>query len=221
MNILYQDNRVVVCVKPVGVVSTDEAGGVPSLVREALGDSKVCVRTVHRLDQVVGGVMVLARSRRAAQLLSEQVSDHKRFQKQYLAVVHGTFEPSKGQFCDLLWRDTAERRTLVVDKLGKGVQEAVLDYEVLSVVDGLSLVRVTLHTGRTHQIRCQLSAHGCPIVGDKKYGAPVQGCTEGIALWSYRLGFEHPQSGERLCFVAEPPEVYPWTRFDTGEEESR
>ena len=211
MEFLYLDKRVAVCLKPSGVLSTDEPGGMPTLIREALNEPKGCVRTVHRLDRVVGGVMVFARSVRAASELSAQVRGDD-FQKNYLAVVHGTPESARGTFTDLLLRDTARRMTLVVSEPQKGAQEAVLDYETLSSKDGLSLVRVNLRTGRTHQIRVQFSSRGLPLVGDKKYGRAEDDCT--IALWSHALSFRHPESGEPLSFSAPPPAVLPWTIFD-------
>lgn len=217
MNILYSDNRILVCLKPYGVVSTDEPGGLPSLVRQHLGEETACVRTVHRLDQVVGGVMVLARSKKAAQLLSAQVQKRS-FGKEYLAVVQGAPQPLSGTFCDLLFRVKAERKTVVVTEPGKDVQEAVLDYETLAQRDGLSLVKIHLRTGRTHQIRTQFSHHGCPLVNDKKYGGPEQPHMEGIALWSCLVSFDHPQTGETMTFQAPPPSVWPWSLFLEGEE---
>lgn len=210
---LYQDNRILVCLKPAGVRSTDEPGGLPGLLRQQLGNAKACLRTVHRLDQVVGGVMVLARSRKAAQLLSEQVAD-RRFEKEYLAVVQGTPSSSEGEFRDLLGRDKARRITYVAQAPGKEVREAVLQYRLLEVRDGFSLVAVRLLTGRTHQIRCQFSARGLPLVGDQKYGGAQQQM-EGIALWSHTLAFDHPQSGQRLHFEAMPPKSWPWTLFSS------
>lgn len=212
MNILYSDNRVIVCLKPCGVVSTDEVNGLPSLLRQWLGDEKACVRTVHRLDQVVGGVMVLGRSKKAAQLLSGQVQERS-FGKEYLAVVEGTPQPLNGRYRDLLFRVKSERKTIVVDELAKDVQEAILDYEVLAQSEGLSLVKIHLVTGRTHQIRAQFSHHGTPLVNDKKYGGQAVEGMEGIALWSRYLSFDHPQTGERMEFEAAPPSQYPWNRF--------
>ena len=210
MEWIYQDNRILVCVKPAGVLSTDEPGGLPGLIREQLGDPQACVRTVHRLDRVVGGLMVLARSRKAASLLSQQVREGN-FHKEYLAVLHGVPHAPAGTLTDLLLRSREERKTYVVDTPQKDAQEAVLDYQVLGTVQGLSLVRIQLHTGRTHQIRVQFSSRGLPLVGDKKYGDPNEDC--GIALWSYRLQFDHPETGHRLTFTKEPPECYPWNLF--------
>lgn len=211
MDILYQDNRILVCLKPYGVVSTDVAGGLPGLVRQQLGDDKACVRTVHRLDQVVGGVMVLARSKEAARRLGIQVQNRE-FKKEYLAVLHGHPETSSGTLRDLLWRSKEERKSYIVTETGKDVQEAVLHYQLLAASDCLSLVKIQLETGRTHQIRAQFSGHGMPLVGDKKYGAQEQDM-EGISLWSHAISFDHPQSGERLLFSAPPPQRWPWTEF--------
>lgn len=210
MEWIYQDNRILVCVKPAGVLSTDEPGGLPGLIRKQLGDPQACVRTVHRLDRVVGGLMVLARSRKAASLLSQQVREGN-FHKEYLAVLHGVPNAPAGTLTDLLLRSREERKTYVVDTPQKDAQEAVLDYQVLATAQGLSLVRIQLHTGRTHQIRVQFSTRGLPLVGDKKYGDPSEDC--GIALWSYELQFDHPETGQRLTFTKEPPECWPWTLF--------
>lgn len=207
MELVYLDERIVVCVKPAGVKSTDEPGGVPELVREALGDPNASVRTVHRLDQVVSGLMVLARTEKAASELSRQIREDE-FEKEYMAVVHGVPE-KEGMLRDLLYRDKARRMTLVAQEMAKGVQEAVLEYHVLSSRDDMSKVKIHLHTGRTHQIRVQFSSRGYPLVGERKYSLLEDGCP--IALWSYRLGFRHPQTGEKMVFTKEPPAVYPWT----------
>lgn len=210
MDFLYLDKRIAVCVKPAGVLSTDEPGGMPSLVRQALGDERACVRTVHRLDRVVGGVMVFARSAYAARELSRQVREG-RFEKEYMAVVHGIPAPERGTMEDLLRRDTGERKTYVADGPGRDVRPAALEYETLAVRDGLSLVRVKLLTGRTHQIRCQFASRSMPLAGDRKYGAAEDGC--GIALWSHKIRFIHPESGEKMEFIQEIPDIYPFSLF--------
>ena len=207
MEILYQDNRIAVAVKPRGVLSTDEGGGMPELLRAQLGTE--CIRTVHRLDAQVGGVMVFARSKKAASLLSQQVRD-RQFEKEYLAVVHGT-PPASGTLVDLLGRDKARRMTYVAEEPGEGIKEAKLDYQILSANNGLSLVCIQLHTGRTHQIRVQFGSRGWPLVGDKKYGLPEDECP--IALWSHRLKFTHPETEEVMEFTCAPPETEPWTLF--------
>ena len=209
MELIYVDDAIVVCVKPSGVVSTDEPGGVPSLVRDALGDPKAQERTVHRLDQVVSGLMVLARTEAAASELSRQIREDE-FQKEYLAVVHGCPEET-GTLRDLLYRDKARRMTMVAPEPAKGVQEAVLDYQVLSTAQDMSRVRIQLHTGRTHQIRVQFSSRGYPLVGERKYSLLEDGCP--IALWSSRLVFRHPRTGEALDFRHAPPDLEPWIQF--------
>ena len=209
MEILYQDNRIVVAVKPAGILSTDEPGGMPSLLRQALNTD--CIRTVHRLDAQTGGVMVFARSRMAASLLSQQVRE-RQFSKCYLAAVHGAPQPQSGEMRDLLGRDSVRRVTYVADTPSADTREALLTYETLDTADGLSLVRVQLHTGRTHQIRVQFTSRGLPLVGDRKYGIPEDG-TVPLALWAYRLSFAHPQTGQEMSFTCPPPETEPWTRF--------
>lgn len=208
MEFLYVDSAVVVCVKPARVLSTDEPGGLPELVREALGDSQADIRTVHRLDRVVSGVMVLARSTESASELSRQIREDK-FQKEYLAVVHGVPKGNKGTLTDLLYRDKARRMTMVAEAPGKGVQEAVLDYEVLSRAKNLSKVRIHLRTGRTHQIRVQFASRGMPLVGERKYSTLEDPCE--IALWSHKIGFTHPVTGKFMTFSQEPPKGYPWS----------
>jgi len=208
MELLYVDPQIVVCIKPPRVLSTDESGGLPELVRQALGDPRADVRTVHRLDRVVSGVMVLARTPEAASELSRQIREDG-FTKEYLAVIHGCPEKSSGGLHDLLWRDKARRMTMVAQAPGKGVQEALLDYQVLSSAQGLSRVEIHLGTGRTHQIRVQFASRGFPLVGERKYATPEDPCE--IALWSHKIGFSHPETGEWVEFSKEPPETYPWT----------
>lgn len=208
MELNYVDEDIVVCVKPPRVLSTDEPGGVPELVRAALGEPEGDVRTVHRLDRVVSGLMVLARNARAASELSRQIRENA-FTKEYLAVVHGCPAEAQGTLYDLLYRDKARRMTMVAREPGKGVQEAVLDYEVVCKAQGLSRIRIQLHTGRTHQIRVQFASRGMPLVGERKYAVLEDDCE--IALWSYKIGFTHPATGEKMEFRKEPPECYPWT----------
>lgn len=207
MEIVYLDADIVVCVKPARVLSTDEPGGLPDLIREALGDPKADIRTVHRLDRVVSGLMVLARNAKAASELSRQIREGE-FEKEYLAVVHGVPE-ERDTLRDLLGRDKARRMTFVAPEPAKGVQKAVLHYQRLFSNDGLSKVRIQLETGRTHQIRVQFSSRGFPLVGERKYAEINDPCE--IALWSYRLAFTHPVTGQRVEFAKEPPEIYPWT----------
>ncbi len=204
INIIYRDTDIVVCVKPARVLSTDEPGGLPELLRQALEITDV--RTVHRLDRVVSGLMVLALNARSASKLSRQIRDGA-FQKEYLAVVHGVPE-KQGRLTDLLLRDKARRMTLVTDTPQKGAQEAILSYQLQATAQGLSQVRIQLETGRTHQIRVQFASRNMPLVGEQKYAVLEDPCE--IALWSYRLGFTHPTTGSPMEFTLEPPSTYPW-----------
>ena len=208
MEIVYQDNDIIVAVKPPRVLSTDEPGGMPELVREALGDPKADVRTVHRLDRVVSGLMVLARNSAAASELSRQIREDV-FQKEYLAIIHGKPQEAEGRLTDLLLRDKARKMTMVVGVPEKGAQEAILDYKVLSENEGMSRILVNLKTGRTHQIRVQFASRGMPLVGERKYAILEDDCE--IALWSRRLGFYHPATKQWMRFEKEPPMVYPWS----------
>ena len=208
MEIIYQDKDIIVCVKPPRVLSTDEPGGLPDLIRQELGDPNANVRTVHRLDRTVSGLMVLARRSKAASELSRQIREGE-FHKEYLAVIHGTPEEDAAELQDLLLRNKQERKTYLVTESGKDVQEARLSYQVLNRAQDLTRVRIQLHTGRTHQIRAQFSGRGWPLVGDRKYGIPDE--AEEIALWSYRLAFYHPYSGKPMEFILEPPLDYPWS----------
>ena len=216
MELLYEDSRILVCIKPAGVISAgDEPGSMPALLRQQLGDEHACVRSVHRLDAQVSGLMVFARSQMAASILSEQVRAHT-FEKEYLAAVHGAFDRSAGQMEDLLWYNRSLRKARVMTEPGKDVKRALLSYEVLGYAElaDVSLVKIRLHTGRTHQIRVQFSSRGHALLGDRKYGAGEEdGC--GIALWSWQLSFLHPQSGEPVLFSAKPPQEYPWNLFSS------
>ena len=210
MKFLYLDEAIAVCEKPPRVLSTDEPGGMPELVRRAIGMPEADIRTVHRLDRVVSGLMVLARTPEAASALSQQIREQT-FQKEYLAVLHGVPAEPVGTLRDLLLRDKVERKTYVVQAPGKGVQEAVLDYRLLAIRGPLSEVAITLRTGRTHQIRAQFASRDLPLVGDRKYSTREDPCE--IALWSYRLTFVHPVTGQQLTFTAQPPVRAPWEKF--------
>ena len=207
MELVYVDDDILVCLKPARVLSTDEPGGVPDLCREALGNPKADVRTVHRLDRVVAGLMVLARNAKAASELSRQIREDE-FEKEYQAVVHGQAE-EKATLVDLLGRDKARKMTFVAPEPARGVQEAVLDYWLLAQNDDMSRVQIRLHTGRTHQIRVQFASRNMPLVGERKYSELGDPCE--IALWSCRLAFTHPKTGERMEFTHEPPNEFPWT----------
>lgn len=208
MKILYKDTDILVCVKPPRILSTDEPGGLPDLLRQELGDPKADIRTVHRLDRVVSGIMVLVRNAKAASELSRQIRED-RFEKEYLAVVHGVLPEESGRLTDLLLRDKARKMTMVATQEGKGVLPASLRYWVVNKKEGMCRVRISLETGRTHQIRVQFASRGLPLVGERKYSTLDDPCE--IALWSYRIAFTHPITGDEMEFTLEPPQQYPWT----------
>ena len=162
MDILYTDRDLAVCIKPVGLDSEIQ---VPAALKEQLGGE---VYPIHRLDKNVGGVMVYARTKQAAAALSKAVQDGAMV-KEYVAMVHGT-PPETGDWEDLLWKDARKNKVFVVKRQRSGVKKARLEYRVLHSGEA-SLVRVRLHTGRSHQIRVQFSSRGFPLVGDHKYGS--------------------------------------------------
>ena len=206
--ILYADAAVAVVVKPAGVLSQGDAeDAMPALLQKRLGGT---IFPVHRLDQPTGGVMVYARTQDAAAKLSAQMQSEA-FGKEYLAVLDGTPEPAEGELHDLLFFDRQKGKCYAVRRKRAGVKDARLAYCVLAQAEGLTLVRVRLYTGRTHQIRVQFSSRGWPLTGDGKYGSRNNRCAP--ALWSAELHFAHPVTGETLIFRSQPPEAYPWTLF--------
>ena len=187
MEILYSDKEIVVCVKPVGL---DSEHDVPA----ELGGE---VFPIHRLDKNVGGVMVFARTKAAAAALSKAVQEGAMV-KEYVALVHGT-PPETGDWEDLLFKDSSKNKVFVVKKERKGVKKARLEFVRLTAGD-TSLVRIRLHTGRSHQIRVQFSSRGFPLVGDHKYGARDD--SPAPMLFSYRITF--PWKGQTKSYEALP-----------------
>ena len=191
MTILFSDRDIVVCIKPVGLDSEAE---VPQALKEQLGGE---IFPIHRLDKNVGGVMVYARTKKAAAALSKSVQEGTMV-KEYLAMVHGT-PPETGDWEDLLWKDSRQNKVFVVKRQRAGVKKAKLEYRVLRSGPE-SLVRVRLHTGRSHQIRVQFSSRGFPLIGDHKYGSRDYR-TEPM-LFSCCIHF--PWKDETKTFEAEP-----------------
>lgn len=209
--ILFQDESLAVCLKPPGILSQDGPGGsMPDLLREQLGCG---VFPVHRLDREAGGVMVYAKTSRTAGALSAALARGD-FRKEYLCVVRGCPAEREGSFRDLLLHDRTRNKSFVVQRMRGGVKEASLDYRVLAEREGLSLVRVRLHTGRTHQIRVQFASRGLPLLGDGRYG----GGGGELALWSAVLGFP-ARDGERRVFSAAPRGAR-WTMFEAEAAEA-
>ena len=212
IELLYKDAHILVCRKPVGVAAQGEdAAALPALLRAQCG-GEVC--PVHRLDQIVGGVMVCARTPRAAAALTAALQQG-RFQKEYRAVLSAPPQQPEGTLEDLLFFDRARNKSFVCKRPRSGVKKARLHYTCLAqAADGSAiraLVRVWLETGRTHQIRVQFASRGCPLLGDGKYGSSDNRCT--AALYSVSLRFPHPETGECLTFTAAPPRQFPWTLF--------
>ncbi len=192
MEILFSDNEIAVCVKPVGL---DAEHDVPLQLKTQLGGE---IFTLHRLDKNVGGVMAYARTKAAAGRLSREIQEN-RMVKEYVALVHGT-PPDTGDWEDLLFKDSRKNKVFVVDRKRNGVKDARLEFKRLTAGEQ-SLVHIRLHTGRSHQIRVQFSSRGYPLVGDHKYGSKATD-TEPM-LFSCRISFRH--KGKTQVFTALPP----------------
>lgn len=208
IDILFENNDVIVCVKPVGINSqNDRAEDMVKILRkQTSGD----IYSVHRLDTAVGGTMVFAKNARAAADLSKQIADGT-FKKQYLAVITGVPEKENDVLEDLLFKDLSKNKTFVVKRERRGVRKASLEYNLLSFQSGFSLVKILLHTGRSHQIRVQFASRKMPLVGDGKYGSRDNRCS--VALWSSELCFK--LKGEMVKFSSQPDfGQYPWNIFD-------
>ncbi len=227
MNILYEDASIVVLDKPAGLTSE---GGVPAALRQLWNAPDAFVGVVHRLDTGVSGLMVFAKTQKAAAELSRQITqsqnayavrdgraegraEEPQFIKQYRAVIAGRPDealPAEGTLWDWLFKDSRKGRVFPVSRPRKGVREAVLEYCILKTTGEMSLAGITLHTGRTHQIRVQFAARKHPLSGDGKYGSRVKG---DIALQSCGLQFRHPDTGRPLQFSLPLPDAAPWKEF--------
>ncbi|MVP02309.1 RluA family pseudouridine synthase [Paenibacillus lutrae] len=215
--VLYEDNHVLVVEKPVNMPTQEDSSRDPDLLSVLKEDLKrrhrkpgnVFLGLVHRLDRPVGGVMVFAKTSKAASRLSDSVRT-RTFDKTYVAVVRGKPKEPQGSLRHWLLKDTRTNTVSVVKPGLDGAKEALLDYRVLGSAEGLSLILVKLHTGRPHQIRVQLAAIGCPLYGDQRYGAGINEPGQQLALWSARLSFPHPTLPETLTFMSAPPERHPW-----------
>ena len=227
MNILYEDASIVVLDKPAGLSSEE---GVPAALRKRWNAPDAFVGVAHRLDTGVSGLMVFARTPGAAAALSRQItqsqnayavqdgraegkSEVPQFIKRYRAVIAGGPDealPAEGTLRDWLFKDSRRGRVFPVSRPRKGVREAVLEYRILKTAGNTSLAGITLHTGRTHQIRVQFAARKHPLSGDGKYGSRVKG---DIALQSCGLQFRHPDTGKPLQFSLPLPGTAPWKEF--------
>lgn len=211
MKVIYEDNHIIVVIKEPNIPSqSDKTGDIDMLtlvknyVKEKYNKpGEAYIGLVHRLDRPVGGIMVFARTSKAASRLSEQIRN-KTLKKRYLAVVDGQFNEKEGALADYLYKDERNNISKVVEATKKNAKRAELDYEVLNYDDkrDLSLVKIDLHTGRHHQIRVQMAHAGHSLFGDQKYG--VRGKGKQIRLWAYEIEFEHPITKEVLKFTDYP-----------------
>jgi 23S rRNA pseudouridine1911/1915/1917 synthase len=212
--ILFEDNHLLVVNKPAGLPTQGVVEGAASVVtlakdylkRQYKKPGNVFLGVVSRLDSSVSGVLVLARTSKAAARLNEQFRE-RQARKVYWALVERPPDPAAGELIDWLKKDEKRQRMTVVAKHTIGAQRARLTYRTLRQLSGCSLLEVELETGRKHQIRLQLAELGCPILGDRKYGSRRQ-FTGGIALHAQRLEIAHPISRETLAFTAEPPATF-------------
>ena len=218
LKIIFEDNHIIVVEKKPNIPSqADKTEDIDMLtiVKQYIKNKyqkpgNVYLALVHRLDRPVGGIMIFAKTSKAASRLSEQVRK-KTFKKKYLAVVDGKVEPVKGTLQDYLYKDERNNTSKVVSKDKKKAKYAELDYQMLKYneIKNLSLLEINLHTGRHHQIRVQLSNFGHSIFGDQKYGTRGQG--KQIALWAYELTIQHPITKEEIKFQDFPEAIGTWS----------
>lgn len=222
LNILYEDNHIIVVLKPQNVPSCEDASkdkDLLSMVKDYIKvtyskPGNVYVGLVHRLDRPTGGVMVFAKSSKSASRLSEQIVNGE-FEKRYYAVVCGVPEQEQATLVHYVKKNAVNNMVYITAPTVVGAKRAELNYRVLEKLSDSALVDVRLYTGRSHQIRVQMNAIGCPVYGDMRYGG--EKAKKGyLALWAYYLSFLHPISKERLVFRVEPPkENMPWKAFNT------
>ena len=216
LNVLYEDNHIIVVEKEINIPTCEDSSkdiDLLSIIKLYLKEKynksgNVYLGLVHRLDRPVGGIMVFAKTSKAASRLNLQIKNDE-FKKRYYAIIDGVLKEKEGKFEDYLLKDTREN-IVKVDKNGK---YAMLEYKVLNETQGLSLVEVNLHTGRSHQIRVQFSSRGYPLYGDQKYNKKAN-CHEQIALYSHFLSFKHPVTKEIMEFKLDLPNRYPFTLFN-------
>ena len=218
VKVLYEDNHIIVAIKPAGVLSQSDGSNAPDMLtilkayikEKYQKPGEVYLGLVHRLDRPVSGVMVFARTSKAASRLSEQIRTRK-VEKIYRCVVKGVLEGS-GRLENYIFKDESRNMVTVSDTERPGYKTSYLDYKALASKDGLTLVEVKLGTGRSHQIRAQMAHAGYPLFADQKYGEADKGCKD-IALEAYKLTFEHPVKREFITFEAPIPQEFPWNLF--------
>ncbi len=209
--VIFEDEDFLVIKKPVGMLSEDSPKGEKGILSYLENDKRKNLHLLHRLDREVGGVMVIAKNKKSASFLSTEIANGG-FRKEYLAVTDGIPQEEKAVYVDLLFKDSKKNRSYVVKRERKGVKKASLEFERVGKTDQKALVRVLLHTGRTHQIRVQFSSRKMPLTGDGHYGSTDRNCK--IALHSHRVSFLHPQTKKAVVFESVPDwENYPWCLF--------
>ncbi len=206
MKILYEDKDVVVALKPAEILSqfSETEENAVTILEEMTGSE---IFVISRLDRNVGGVMVFGKNKKSAADLTRQLQNGE-FKKEYIAAVRGKPEENQGVFEDLLFKDSRKNKTFVVKRERKGVKKASLEYKVLCSDEEISIVKIRLHTGRTHQIRVQFASRKMPLTGDGKYGAK-DNC-KNMGLFCREISFKKINGREVLTFSAEPENVYPW-----------
>lgn len=221
LTVLHEDNHIIVVMKPQGIPSCGDESGDDNMLEQVRRYVKekyekpgnVYIGLVHRLDRPTGGVMVFAKTSKAASRLAEQMRGGD-FEKKYLAVIVGTPKEPKGTLVNYLKKNPVNNMVYICTQTTDGAKMASLEYSVLEEKGGLCLADIKLHTGRTHQIRVQMAGISHPVYGDMRYGG--ENAKKGnLALWAYSLAFTHPVTKERLRFMLEPPaESAPWKNFD-------
>ncbi|MDQ2086857.1 RluA family pseudouridine synthase [Herbivorax sp. ANBcel31] len=220
IDVIYEDNHLLVVKKPVNMPvqrdSTNDEDMLTALkgyIKEKYNKpGNVYLGLVHRLDRPVGGLMVFARTSKAASRLSDFIRKRE-FYKRYLAVIHGVLKDKSGKMEDYLLKDKSKNTVNIVSESTKGAKYACLEYNVLNENNNFSLVKINLHTGRPHQIRVQFSKAGHPLYGDQKYGRKLNSLGQQIALWSNEISFIHPTTKKKIEFKCKPPEDKPWNCF--------
>ena len=221
LNVIYEDNHIIVVEKPVNIPSQGDKTGdkdMLNIIKEYLKIKynklgEVYLGLVHRLDRPTGGIMVFAKTSKAASRLSEQIRNNE-FHKSYLCIVDGKMEKDKDTFEDYLYKNERTNTSRIAKPNEKNAKKAVLDYEVLKYNEeiNLSVIKVNLHTGRHHQIRVQFASRNHALYGDQKYGSRGRG--KQLALWAYLLNFKHPTTKENLTFTIEPEHIGSWKILD-------
>ena len=219
LTVLYEDNQIVVVIKPQNVPTAADASGdldllsmVKAYVKEKYNKSgEAFIGLVHRLDRPTGGIMVFARNSKSAKRLSQQFASHD-VEKVYYAVTNGVVKIKSQTLVNYVKKDEKENIVKIVPMSESGAKKAELEYKLLQTTESESLLEVRILTGRSHQIRLQLSNIGFPLVGDVKYGKS-KGMTQNLGLWAGKLSFIHPTTKEKLTFLA-CPTGKPWDEFN-------